>query len=162
MNIYLVRGNKLLEFRRAEKFEFTRLDEEKGLVEMSAPAEGQYGMKPEERVYVVVARVLIDEGDAVILGTTVPTPFKTPSLRRRGVFVGRAESWWVLQPTTRYERDADILKVFAEIQWEGHSEERMVGLFWLTIDDQFGDESGTDRLPIEHVVPAPVDSPRNW
>jgi|ERR1700694_9729 len=159
MNIYVVRSNQALEFRRAEKFEFTRLDESKGLVEMSAPAEGQYGMKPEERVYAVVARVLIGEGQAVILGTTVPTPLKTPSIRRRGVFVGHDQSWYVLQPTTRFERDADILKVFAEVQWEGYSEERMVALFWLIVGDQFGDESDADRLPREHAVPAPADPP---
>jgi hypothetical protein len=159
MNVYVMTAGKVLSFQQGEDFEFSVIADGKGLVEVKAFAEGDYGKRPEERRYAPAGRVIIGEGSAVILGRTVPVPLKMPSLRRaKGVYIGSGESWYVLQPITRHENSGDLLKVFAEIQREHGSEEQMVGLFWLKVGDVFGRENDSDG-PTQSAVPGPIDPP---
>src|SRR5437879_5058039 len=122
MNVYVFVSGKVFAFSESRDFDLEPIGEGKALVEVKGESRGQ---------------IVIGPGDSVMLGSRVPILWKTPEIASNGLYVGAPGRWFVLQPITRYERSADVLKVFANIQ-AGLSVEHLVGLFWLKVGDIYG------------------------
>jgi len=158
VNTYVMTDGDMLAFQGARSFDFSVIGEGKGLVEVKGPEESQ------EQGPTTVGRIVIGEGDAVIVAPTAPTPRKTPRLsssmtRGLGVYVGSNERWHIFQPAIRHERDGDMLRIFGPINREGQTVEPLTALFWLKVGDRFGTNGEADQIPSRSAIPEPIDPP---